>query len=144
MEKIEASLKNTFGNDFSEDYLARIERFPGIKELPSNNPDFNLHPAFLESSEKMDFLIDERVISFFKVAENHKDMALVLYNFSDEEVEVRWSPEFACDNIREILQEELISLEEDELVFLVKPQQLQWICFEKTDSLLSVIFTGLL
>jgi len=133
MEELELKLKETFGNDFTEEYLLRLERFEQKPELAPQNPDFNSHPAFKEGSEKMDFLIDERVISFFKIAPDKKNMALVLYNFSSEEVEVRWSPEFACDNIREIRHEEFISLEDDELIFQTKPQQLQWVCFEKAD-----------
>lgn len=130
---MEAVLKNIFGSDFSEDYLMRVERLAGDTPLCEHKPPFNTYPAFSSDSDKMDFLLDERIISFFKVAPDQVNMALVLYNFSNEDVEVRWSPEFACDNIREILNEEMISLEDQELVFIVKPQQLQWVCFEKAE-----------
>jgi len=133
MELLEKNLKNTFGNDYSDEYLQRIERAIGENVLATHSPPFESQSAFLSNSEKMDFLLDERIISFFKVAPDQVNMTLVLYNFSGEDVEVRWSPEFACDNIREVLNEELIALEDDELVFQVKPQQLQWICFEKVE-----------
>lgn len=131
MEALESKLKSTFGQDFSEDYLSRILRVPEVTDVTEQQPDFSAHPAFSDAAEKIDFLIDERVISFFKIAPDQTNLALVLFNFSNEEVEVRWSPDFACNNIREIRHEELISLEDEELVFLVKPQQLQWVCFEK-------------
>lgn len=131
MEVLESKLKATFGPDFSEEYLSRILRLTEVKDVTEQQPDFTSHPAFSDTSEKIDFLIDERVISFFKIAPDQKNLALVLFNFSNEEVEVRWSPEFPCDNIREIRQDELIALEDDELIFVVKPQQLQWVCFEK-------------
>jgi hypothetical protein len=130
---MEAVLKNIFGSDYSEDYLMRAERLDSSCSLTKILPPFESYPAFTTDSEKMDFLLDERIISFFKVAPDQVNMALVLYNFSNEPVELRWSPEFACDNIREILNGELISLEDDELVFEVKPLQLQWVCFEKTE-----------
>ncbi|MFT6068441.1 MAG: hypothetical protein ACJAT2_000208 [Bacteriovoracaceae bacterium] len=127
-------LKTIFGLDFEEEYTSRVERLTLQSDLKTIEPDFTSHPAFSEDSIKSDFLIDERIISFFKIAPNQKDMALVLYNYSDEEVELRWSPEFACDYIREIRHEELISLEDQELIFNIKPQQLQWVCFEKADN----------
>lgn len=111
----------------------RAERLASTGPLVEVLPPFDSYPAFTLNSDKMDFLLDERIISFFKVAPDQVSIALVLYNFSDELVEVRWSPEFACDNIREILGEELISLEDDELVFQVKPLQLQWVCFDKAE-----------
>ena len=134
MSNQEITLKSAFGLDYTEEYLSRVERLDQAIELSPINPEFSSHPAFKEGAEKSDFLIDERIISFFKIAEDQKEMALVLYNFSSEEVELRWSPEFACDNIREVRHEELITLDDQELVFLIKPQQLQWVCFEKTDT----------
>ena len=131
MSNLEVDLRNIFAEDFDEEYLSRVNRIDGILDVQNLRPDFNSHPAFSSGSDKVDFLIDERVISFFKVAPDQINLALVLFNFSNEPVEVRWSPEFACDNIREIRHEELISLDDDELVFTVKPQQLQWVCFEK-------------
>lgn len=134
MDSIENTLKTIFGLDFEEEYLSRVERLNNDKAPASIKPDFESHPAFSKDSIKSDFLIDERIISFFKIAPDQKQMSLVLYNFSNEEVELRWSPEFACDNIREIRHEELISLDDQELVFLIKPSQLQWVCFEKVDN----------
>lgn len=131
MSDLEENLQSIFGNDFDEEYISRVKRIDGASNISSISPEFSSHPAFSSDSEKVDFLIDERVISFFKIAPDQVNLALVLFNFSSEQVEVRWSPEFACDNIREIRQEELISLDEDELVFSVKPQQLQWVCLEK-------------
>lgn len=133
MEVLEQKLKETFGNDYSEEYIARIDGKFSVDDLIPQTPPFQSHPAFGNTSYKHEFLLDERVISFFKVAPDEIHMALVLYNFSNEEVEVRWSPEFACDNIREVLHEELITLDEEELVFIVKPQQLQWVCFERVE-----------
>ncbi len=134
MNSIEETLQTIFGLDFDEEYTSRVERLALKSNLQSIEPDFTSHPAFSKDSSKSDFLIDERIISYFKVAPDQRDMALVLYNYSEEEVELRWSPEFACDNIREIRHEELISLEDQELVFNIKPQQLQWVCFEKAEN----------
>jgi hypothetical protein len=134
VDSIENTLKTIFGLDFEEEYLSRVQRLNNEKSTSSIKPDFEGHPAFSKDSTKSDFLIDERIISFFKIAPDQKQMSLVLYNFSNEEVELRWSPEFACDNIREIRHEELITLEDQELVFLIKPLQLQWVCFDKSDD----------
>jgi hypothetical protein len=134
VDSIENTLKTIFGLDFEEEYLSRVERLAKERSLSSIEPDFQSQTAFSKDSTKSDFLIDERIISFFKIAPDQKQMALVLYNFSNEEVELRWSPEFACDNIREVRHEELISLEDQELIFLIKPLQLQWVCFDKSDD----------